>query len=179
MSRSINRSNVVAVRNAALVVVGVQEVFDVRKLLHLDFEHPAGAVGVAVDHFGPVVQRLVDFDDRAVLLTTDEPHALPVAAHGVLVRRRGVDGLCRQRDRALDALQPVLRDDDAQRACLAPPLIGIAGRTYIAGKYTNTPENMIRFIRFPQQMDPQIAMPNMNMTERDGRDIAAYLYTLQ
>lgn len=65
------------------------------------------------------------------------------------------------------------------KATVAPPLIGIAGRTYIAGKYTNTPENMIRFIRFPQQMDPQIAMPNMNMTERDGRDIAAYLYTLQ
>jgi putative membrane protein len=64
-------------------------------------------------------------------------------------------------------------------ANVGPSLDRIAVRTYLAGRLTNSPENMLRWIRTPQSIDPRSAMPNMAVTERDGRDIAAYLYTLK
>jgi mono/diheme cytochrome c family protein len=60
-----------------------------------------------------------------------------------------------------------------------PPLEGIASRMYIAGMLSNTPENMLRWIRHPQELNPLTAMPDMRVTEADARDIAAYLYTLK
>jgi cytochrome c1 len=38
---------------------------------------------------------------------------------------------------------------------------------------------MVRWLRFPQQVAPRTAMPNLGVTERDARDIAAYLATLR
>jgi cytochrome c2 len=64
-------------------------------------------------------------------------------------------------------------------ASVGPPLTGIARRVYLAGQLQNTPENMTRWIRTPQAINPTTAMPDMGVTERDGRDIAAYLYTLR
>ena len=64
------------------------------------------------------------------------------------------------------------------RGQVGPPLDGIANRTYLAGQLTNTPENLIRWIRDPQSIAPGTAMPEMGVTEQDGKDIAAYLYTL-
>jgi putative membrane protein len=64
-------------------------------------------------------------------------------------------------------------------ALVGPPLGGIASRSYIAGVLSNTPAHMIQWIRNPPAIDSKTAMPNMNVTERDGRDIAAYLYTLE
>jgi cytochrome c2 len=61
---------------------------------------------------------------------------------------------------------------------IGPPLAGIASRTLIAGKLPNTPDNMVRWIRTPQLFDPRTAMPAMGVTERDARDIAAYLRKL-
>jgi cytochrome c2 len=65
------------------------------------------------------------------------------------------------------------------RGQVGPPLDGIANRTYLAGQLTNTPENLIRWIRDPQSIAPGTAMPEMGVTEQDGKDIAAYLYTLR
>jgi mono/diheme cytochrome c family protein len=65
------------------------------------------------------------------------------------------------------------------QAHVGPPLDGIGARTFIAGAIPNTPENMIRWLRNPQLIDPRTAMPDLYVTERDARDIAAYLYTLQ
>lgn len=65
------------------------------------------------------------------------------------------------------------------RGQVGPPLDGIASRTYLAGRLPNTPENLLRWIRDPQQVEPGTAMPELGVTERDGRDIAAYLYTLR
>lgn len=62
---------------------------------------------------------------------------------------------------------------------VGPPLTGVAARTYLAGRLTNSPENMIRWIRDPRGVDPQTAMPNLGLTEQDARDIAGYLYTLK
>ena len=61
---------------------------------------------------------------------------------------------------------------------VGPPLDGIGSRKFIGGVILNTPENMVRWIQNPQQFDPLSAMPNMNISEEDARDIAAYLYTL-
>jgi cytochrome c1 len=38
---------------------------------------------------------------------------------------------------------------------------------------------MMRWIRSPHRYDAQTAMPEMGVTERDARDIVAYLYTLR
>jgi cytochrome c2 len=62
---------------------------------------------------------------------------------------------------------------------VGPPLTGVADRVYLAGRVANEPQNMIDWIRNPQKIDPQTAMPNTGVTERDARDIAAYLYTLK
>lgn len=59
------------------------------------------------------------------------------------------------------------------------PLAGIATRSYIAGTLPNTPANMLRWLRDPQRVKPQSAMPNLHIREIDLRDIAAYLYTLE
>jgi cytochrome c2 len=64
-------------------------------------------------------------------------------------------------------------------ATVGPPLSQIALRSYLAGRIDNTPENMIRWIRQPRSVDPETAMPETGVTESDGRDIAAYLYTLR
>jgi cytochrome c2 len=62
---------------------------------------------------------------------------------------------------------------------VGPPLGGIARRMYVAGVLANTPDNLVRWIRHPTQVDPNTAMPDMGVTEQDARDIAAYLYTLR
>jgi putative membrane protein len=64
-------------------------------------------------------------------------------------------------------------------ALVGPPLAGIASRSYIAGVLSNTPDHMIEWLRNPPAIDSKTAMPNMKVTERDARDIAAYLYTLR
>lgn len=62
---------------------------------------------------------------------------------------------------------------------VGPPLTGIAGRMYIAGVLTNTPQHMTSWIMDPPAVDSATAMPNVGVTEQDARDIAAYLYTLR
>ena len=62
---------------------------------------------------------------------------------------------------------------------VGPPLKKIGTRGYIAGVLANTPENMVRWLRNPPAVDPRTAMPNLNVTEQDAKDIAAYLYTLK
>jgi mono/diheme cytochrome c family protein len=62
---------------------------------------------------------------------------------------------------------------------VGPPLNGMAGRKYIGGIIPNTPENMVRWLQNPQQFDPMSAMPNLAVTDKDARDIAAFLYTLE
>jgi mono/diheme cytochrome c family protein len=61
---------------------------------------------------------------------------------------------------------------------VGPPLQGFARRGLIAGAVVNETENLVRWIRDPQAIDPLTAMPDMDVGERDARDIAAYLQTL-
>jgi cytochrome c len=64
-------------------------------------------------------------------------------------------------------------------ANVGPPLDKIALRGYLAGRLPNTPGNLLLWIRAPRSVDAKTAMPDMGVSERDGRDIAAYLLTLR
>lgn len=62
---------------------------------------------------------------------------------------------------------------------VGPSLDGIGSRVYIAGFLVNTPENLVRWVAQPQEVDAETAMPDLGVTEAQARDIAAYLYTLR
>lgn len=60
-----------------------------------------------------------------------------------------------------------------------PPLIAMGRRTYIAGEFPNNPDNLTHWIMSPKSMKPKTAMPDFNLSEKQARDVAAYLYTLE
>ena len=62
---------------------------------------------------------------------------------------------------------------------VGPPLTAIARRTYLAGRLTNTPENMIRWIHNPKSVDDKTAMPVTGISDAEARHVAEYLYTLR
>jgi cytochrome c len=61
---------------------------------------------------------------------------------------------------------------------VGPPLDNVAQRGMLAGELPNTPENMVRWIRDPQSVEPNTAMPNLDVGEQSARDIVAYLYSI-
>jgi cytochrome c2 len=65
------------------------------------------------------------------------------------------------------------------RGSVGPPLGRIATRTYLAGRLSNSPANMMRWIQHPQQIEPGTAMPEMGVSPGDARDMTAFLYTLR
>lgn len=62
---------------------------------------------------------------------------------------------------------------------VGPPLDDIAERTHLAGRIPNTPENILLWIQDPKSVDRRTLMPDVNVSEQDARDIAAYLYSLR
>jgi len=60
-----------------------------------------------------------------------------------------------------------------------PPLTGFARRARIAGMLANTPDNLVRWLRSPQVVVPGNAMPDLRLTDKEARDVAAYLETLR
>ena len=67
----------------------------------------------------------------------------------------------------------------AAQGNVGPPLDAIAKRVYLAGVLPNTPENMVRWIRVPQELAPGTAMPNLQVPEPHAQDMVAYLYRLR
>jgi cytochrome c len=55
----------------------------------------------------------------------------------------------------------------------------IASSTLLGRQLPNTPENIMKWLQDPQQIDPKSPMPDMGVTDGDARDIAAFLYTLR
>jgi cytochrome c2 len=55
----------------------------------------------------------------------------------------------------------------------------MGSRRFIAGVLENTPDNMVQWLRTPQEFVPDGAMPNLGVAERDARDMAAYLESLR
>jgi putative membrane protein len=68
---------------------------------------------------------------------------------------------------------------EGSQATVGPPLTSVANRGYLAGHISNSPDNMMKWIQHPQQIDPKNVMPEMGVTDQDARDITAYLYTLR
>lgn len=62
---------------------------------------------------------------------------------------------------------------------VGPPLDGAGRRVYLAGVLPNSPANMVRWIRAPQAIKPQTAMPNLQVAEAHATDMMAYLYRLR
>ena len=62
---------------------------------------------------------------------------------------------------------------------VGPPLSGFAQRAYIAGQLPNQPENLLRWVQDPQEVEPGTAMPDLGVGPAVARDMAAYLYTLR
>lgn len=62
---------------------------------------------------------------------------------------------------------------------VGPSLEAIGTRIYLAGMLPNTPSNMVRWIRAPQEVDPLTAMPDLQVPDEHARDMTAYLHTLR
>lgn len=65
------------------------------------------------------------------------------------------------------------------RGMVGPSLEGFAARGYIAGKIPNRAPLLIRWIQDAPSFDPATAMPASALSEREARDVAAYLYRLE
>lgn len=59
---------------------------------------------------------------------------------------------------------------------VGPALNDYAQRSYVAGKFPNEPETLVRWIVDPPSMAPRTAMPAIAMSDQEARDMAAYLY---
>lgn len=64
------------------------------------------------------------------------------------------------------------------RGVVGPPLLYWSRRSYIAGSLPNSPANLIRWVMNAPAVEPETAMPNLDLNEQQARDVAAYLYTL-
>jgi len=60
---------------------------------------------------------------------------------------------------------------------VGPDLTHVAQRAAIAGALPNDPDVMARWLEHPQKLRPGSGMPEMNVTDGDARDMAAYLYS--
>ena len=58
---------------------------------------------------------------------------------------------------------------------VGPPLEDFAQRRTVAGKLPNTPQALTHWIRVPQSVVPGNDMPNLGLSRREARDVAAYL----
>jgi putative membrane protein len=90
------------------------------------------------------------------------------ASHGAALMRQFGCGSCH-----------VIRGVSGADGMVGPPLNDIANRIYVAGMLRNTPDNMVRWLMYPQQVVPGNAMPDMGITFKQARDMTAYLYTLR
>ena len=59
---------------------------------------------------------------------------------------------------------------------VGPALSHYSRRSYVAGKFPNEPDTLVRWIVDAPAMAPQTAMPAISMSEQEARDMAAYLY---
>lgn len=65
---------------------------------------------------------------------------------------------------------------DGANGRVGPSLADVGERWSIAGRVPNTPQNLVRWITSPQELDPGTLMPDLGVAPQQARDIAAYLY---
>lgn len=63
------------------------------------------------------------------------------------------------------------------RGHVGPALDALKHQSFIAGRLPNDRADLVRFIRFPRDVDPETAMPNLDVSEADANAIATYLQT--
>jgi len=68
---------------------------------------------------------------------------------------------------------------DGAQGTVGPPLNFWARRSFIAGAVPNSPPNLVQWVMDAQSIEPGTAMPDLDVTEQQARDVAAYLYTLR
>jgi cytochrome c1 len=61
---------------------------------------------------------------------------------------------------------------------VGPPLAAFGDRALIAGELPNQPALLAAFVRDAPSLMPETTMPAIPMSERDARDIAAWLSSL-
>jgi mono/diheme cytochrome c family protein len=136
------------------------------------------------------VQRLAYETPREyrALLGREQPQAMPIAK---ATEASDIE--------TPDTLQPAPGDPDRGRfvilqyGCIVchdipgvvgaaipvgPPLAKMGMRSFIGGRLANTPANMVRWLRNPQQIVPDGAMPSLGVSQQDAIDMAAYLESL-
>ena len=117
----------------------------------------AGSAAYAVWSALDARQRTVE---SAKALTSGDP-----ASGARLLRRYGCGG-CH-----------TISDVPGADGKVGPSLEGLRERVFIAGRLRNSGNNLVEWIRHPQEIDAHAAMPPTGITEAEARDVAAYLYT--
>ena len=105
---------------------------------------------------------------EAASLSTASPEEQPDPRRGRIALQQYACVTCHVIPGVVGAKHPV-----------GPPLTGIGSRRYIAGVLPNTRENMITWLQSPSAVDAQTAMPDLTVSARDARDIAALLETMR
>lgn len=62
---------------------------------------------------------------------------------------------------------------------VGPSLAHFPRRAYVAGRFENSPEVVVRWVLDPPAMKPATAMPALGLSEAQARDVVAYLYSLE
>lgn len=73
----------------------------------------------------------------------------------------------------------VIPSVEASRGTDGPPLAAFGRRSYIAGHVPNGPDTLAHWIVAPSSLVPGTTMPAMGVSQRDARDMAAFLLALE
>ncbi|MCB8821797.1 c-type cytochrome [Microvirga rosea] len=119
------------------------------------------AILIAGGYLGVYYQSLQDRRDHAERLVGGRAHQGQIA-----IARYGCSGC--------HTIPGISRAD----GLVGPPLTSLPRRVYIAGVLKNSPDNLVRWIVDPRQINPQTAMPRTGISQAEARDVVAYLYTI-
>ena len=106
--------------------------------------------------------------DQATVTPASQGEGPPDPKRGVVALRQYGCATCHRIPGVVGADTPV-----------GPSLAHVARRRLIAGALANDRASLVRWLRSPQGVHPGSAMPVLGVTERDARDMVAYLDTLQ
>jgi mono/diheme cytochrome c family protein len=114
---------------------------------------------------------------KTALVTSanSEPLSRPENSAPVKNLERGRNALAQYGCRSCHVIPGV----SGSQVQVGPALQGLNGRSYIAGYLPNTNENLVRWIRTPKAIKPNSAMPDLEVTQQDAEDMAAYLRSLE
>jgi mono/diheme cytochrome c family protein len=118
-----------------------------------------------------------DYRDRVKTASAVSPDAAPERSADMIApdAGRGRIALMQHGCATCHAIPGLPGGREAQTG---PSLAGIGARKVIAGTLSNSDPNLAFWIRRPDLVRPDSAMPDMRVSERDAADMVAYLRTL-